>query len=101
MATYIGNFNPNATKTIAASGTSAASSAFTPNTQFPDFYVYNATTAIAFVRFGVASPTAVITDFPIPPGAAIVLSPGGAVVYAAVILSASTGNVYVSQGRGS
>lgn len=85
------------TVTVAASTSSAAGTL--PITS-SDVRVYNATDAIAFVKFSnAAAPTATSADIPIPPGGVEVFGANGA-KYVGVILASSSGNVYFTSGRG-
>lgn len=62
-------------------------------------YLYNATTALANVRWGVGAQTAVATDFAVPPGAYFVIAKPSAADNVAAI-SSGTGNLYLSCGEG-
>lgn len=71
--------------------------------------IYNAsTTAVAFVAFGTATGvTASVgtsgtstSDYPVAPGALVVVTVPLNTRYAAVILSSSTGSVYLTPGQG-
>src|SRR3954447_3752783 len=63
--------------------------------------VYNATGAIAFVRFGAdLTVSAALTDFPVPAGGTRMITCGSVVQSVAVILSSGTGSIYVSRGAG-
>lgn len=64
--------------------------------------IYNGTSAIAFVRFGVDN-TVVASedDTPIPPGARMLMHVGGPFVStAAAVLSSGSGTVFFSRGDG-
>ena len=89
-------FHPSGTVTIAAT-TTTTSAALTPG---DTVLVYNASAAIAFVAFGNGAATATPAGYPIPPGGTRIVSIGPVVNYAAVILSAGTGNVLFSSGTG-
>lgn len=88
------------TVTVSASTTSAAGTLPAAIVGGCDLRVHNATTAIAFVRWqNAAAPTATTDDIPIPAGGVEVFEANSA-AYVAVILSAGTGNVYFTVGRG-
>lgn len=88
------------TKTISASVTTA-SATWADNDMAGDcLRVFNSTTAIAFIHFGNGAQTATSADLPIAPGAVEVIQVGGYANTVAVILSTSTGSVYVTKGSG-
>ena len=63
--------------------------------------VYNATSAVAFIRFGTdLTVTATPNDMPVPPGGRALLQIGQWARTAAVILSSGTGDVFISRGDG-
>jgi len=64
--------------------------------------VTNATTALAFIRFGSdASVMASSADMPMLPGTRFLLGINGLIGYASALLDAGTGTVYFSRGDGS
>lgn len=69
---------------------------------YTDLIVYNASSAVAFINYGMASATATVTspDF-VAPGATIVINMGGPYTNVAIILATGTGNVYFAVGQGS
>ncbi len=63
--------------------------------------VFNASAAIAFVRFGTdASITASVSDTPVPPGGRALLHVGEYARTAAAVLAAGSGNVFFTRGEG-
>lgn len=88
------------TATIAPSTTSAQA---TMPTAGEAVLIYNASTALIFVRFGGDSTVvATSTDMPIPNGATRLIHCGLAATNIAVVsVGASSGNAYVSRGDGS
>lgn len=64
--------------------------------------VYNATSSIAFVRFGVgAGLVATSSDTPVPPGSRMLMHVGGPfVTMAAAVLASGSGTVFFSRGDG-
>lgn len=104
MATSTAFRHQSITLTIAAS-TVSASAAFTGADIIGDcLRIFNNTSAIAFVRTGNSRDgtiTAVVaTDIPIAPNSVEVLGCNDSNDIIAVILSAGTGNVYVTKGQG-
>lgn len=93
-------FRPAESKTISASTTSA-NAAWTAGVgdKVTELRVYNAATAVAFIRWGTGAQTAVNTDMAIAPGATEVFYKGYS-NNVAVILASGTGSVYVSAGEG-
>lgn len=90
-------FQPSATVTVAASTTSASAAlAGAGDTAV----VYNPTTGIAFVTFSTGTVTATNAGYPVPPGATRIVKVGRLVSSVGVILSTSSGNVYVTLGSG-
>jgi hypothetical protein len=61
--------------------------------------VYNATSAVCFIKFGGSTVTATTADMPIPPGAVEVFSIGDA-TYIAGITGGGTGTLYATPGFG-
>ncbi len=87
-----------ATATLAA-GTSSANIALAGTGEA--VLVYNATSAIAFIRFGMdASVVATSADMPIPPGSRMLIHAGDFSKTVAALLSSGSGAVYFSRGQG-
>lgn len=107
MSRQIRNFNPLENKTIGLSGTGAASVQFTSvvgdPTKLPDnISVYNATTVVVFIVWGVGSATATSSGYAVGPGMKEVIDIGAVNdTVSAIGVSTVTGNVYVSRGLGS
>lgn len=92
-------FRPSGTASVAAS-TSAASTALAGGGS--SMLVFNASAAVAFVRFGMAGMNpASSADTPVPPGARMLLDAGRLVTEAGAVLAAGTGTVYFTRGDGS
>lgn len=87
--------------TVKVSGSTTSAAGTLPSLNgSQDLRIYNASSAIAFVRWQNASgPTATTSDIPIPAGGVEVFEANGA-QYVAVILSTGTGDVYFTSGRG-
>lgn len=95
----IAAFNPEATVSLAATTTSAATAL---GGSGPSLLVYNASSSTAFLRLGATTVlTAALTDLPVPPASRVLLSVGATVAAAAVILSSGSGTVYLTRGSGS
>lgn len=98
------NFSPFGNYAISAT-TSSTNQAVTQPTLGSiarDLYIYNPTSGIAFVAYGLTSQTAsTTTSFAVPPGAAIIIDTDIATTNVAVILSTGSGTVYISIGVGS
>jgi hypothetical protein len=100
-------FNPAVTVSIAA--TTATSSTASGIAQNPnglnngptECVVYNSGTTLAFVAFGNGSAAALLTSYPVPPGATRLVSVGPNVNFAAAIMLTGAGTVYFSFGNGS
>ena len=93
------------TLTIAIAATASAAQALGDG-RSRDVSLFNSGTAIAFVRVDVL-PTvtdtgglATTADFPVPPGARLVISPGVGFKSISVIGSAANGNLYATPGHG-
>lgn len=91
-------FRPTGTVTIAASTTSAN---VTLPTGGDTCVVYNSGTVLAFVRLDGAGAVATSVDFPVPPGAQVVLDCPSTVTTATAITASSTVTVYFTRGIGS
>ena len=91
-----------ATATIAATTTSANSGIALDDIPGNCIRIYNSSAAIAFFRTGKrgAVPVATAADIPVAPGATEVFYLNRADTRVAVILSAGSGNVYVTRGEG-
>ncbi len=64
--------------------------------------ITNATTSLAFIRFGSDSTVQATTgDTPVLPGSKILLRCGPLVSYCAIVLSSGTGLVLITSGNGS
>lgn len=81
--------------TISASTTSAGAAIPAPSTT-TGLRVHNGSTAVAYVRTGVGTQTAVTTDQFIGAGDTLVLQKDPNHTHFATILSAGTGNVYIA-----
>jgi hypothetical protein len=94
-------FQPAGTVTIAA--TTASAAAAIPSTA-DTLLIFNSSASIAFIAIGGGGigspPLAAVTNFPIPPGGSRLIFCGTVSNVVAVVLSASTGAVYVSYGTG-
>ncbi|MBV9784787.1 MAG: hypothetical protein JO264_13340 [Acidisphaera sp.] len=63
--------------------------------------IYNASPAIAFVRFGTdMTVTATAADMPVPPGMRLLMHTGGFATTAAAVLASGNGIVFFSRGEG-
>lgn len=89
-------FVASGTATISASTISASA----PLSQGDTALVFNASANVAFVTFGNGSAIATLGGTPVPPGGSLMLYVGPVVNFAAVLLSAGSGNVYFSAGTG-
>jgi hypothetical protein len=89
-------FTPSATTTLAAGTSTVSAPLGTGDTAL----IYNASAAIAFVAFGNGAAIATLAATPVPPGASRLLYIGPVANFAAAILSAGSGNVYVTSGTG-
>ncbi|MBV9756360.1 MAG: hypothetical protein JO047_04840 [Alphaproteobacteria bacterium] len=92
-------FRPAGTAQVAASTTS---SSVLLNGGGDAVLVYNSSSAVAFIKFGVGSSLqATNQDLPVPPGTRMLVHVGGPfVTTAAAILSAGAGTVYFTRGDG-
>lgn len=92
-------FRPAGTAQVAA-GTSSSNVLL--NGGGESVLVYNSSSAVAFVRFGVGSSLqATSQDVPVPPGTRVLLHVGGPfVTTGAAMLSVGTGTVYFTRGDG-
>lgn len=105
----VGFFSIGKTSWLAASGTSSNVALSNVASQgFTQVQVYNAGTTIAFVA---CSPSATITasagtagsaatDYPVAPGAVIVMSVSGGTGFCAAVMASSTAAVYFTPGVG-
>lgn len=103
---YNTSFQPlGKTANLAASTSSATIALSTSPNQVQ---VYNSTTGIAFVIFCTSSSCTAhagstgtsTSDYPVAPGAVIVMTVPANTTYAAAVLSTSTGAVYFTPGQG-
>lgn len=63
--------------------------------------VYNASAALAFIRFGMDNRvTATSADMPIPPGSRMLIHAGEFAKTAAAMLASGSGSLYFSRGQG-
>ncbi|MCA7118188.1 MAG: hypothetical protein LGL72_01955 [Acidibrevibacterium sp.] len=63
--------------------------------------VYNASAALAFIRFGMDnSVTATSADVPIPPGSRMLIHAGEFAKTVAAVLASGSGSLYFSRGQG-
>jgi hypothetical protein len=96
------------TSWVAASGTSASIAIANPTSSSKQVQVYNSTAQAAFViacltsscTASVGSAGTSTTDYPVAPGAVIVMTIPTNSTYVAVILTSGTGAVYFSYGVG-
>lgn len=95
------NFSPSfgAGGTISATTTSAAGSV-TMSADLTEVVIYNSGLVPVFLRWGTGAQTAVVTDYPLAPGATQVFRKGPATNIAAITAS-STATVYYMPGFGS
>jgi len=111
MTIAIKNFKgANASYTVAATTTSSNTVISQPSTTsgsgygsmgYSDLKIYNASTGIAFVSYGMSAATATTSspDF-IAPGAVEIISMGIPATNVSVVLSSGAGNVYLCVGEG-
>jgi hypothetical protein len=90
-------FEPNANHSLSASTTSAEVTTLSASDNI--VRIYNATSAVAYVRWGTTAQTAVTTDLAIPSGAVEAFTKNNATRIAA-ILASGTGSVYITTGNG-
>lgn len=92
-------FRPGGTVQLAASTTSAS---VPLSGGGESVLIYNASSAVAFVRFGVGAGIAASSaDTPVPPASRMLMHLGGPfVTSAAALLSAGSGAVFFSRGDG-
>jgi hypothetical protein len=91
-------FRVTSTVTIAATTTSKAAEL---PAEGGSALVYNATSAVAFVRFGTdLTVSATGGDMPVPPGGRVLLDIGQLASSAAALLSSGSGSVFISRGDG-
>lgn len=108
MGIYRGkNFSPYTNYIIAASTTSANQvvvqptfNAGSPINGATDLLVSNNTSGVAYVSWGLTAQTATSANIAIMPGAIMAIDMGLAATNVAVLLSAGSGNVYISIGVG-
>jgi hypothetical protein len=92
-------FRPSGTVSITAGTTT---SAVALNGGGESVLVTNATSSLAFVRFGAdASVIASTSDMPIQPAARVMLAVNPFITYAAILLMTGTGTVFLTRGDGS
>lgn len=94
-------FRPGSTITIAAS-TTATTAVPLPIGSAPSWQVMvqNTGSNLAFCKFGASPVTATTGDFPLAPGAILVLTMDGDQKYVSAITAASTTTVYITGGTG-
>jgi len=91
-------FWPAGTAVIAA-GTSSANTTLLGGGEA--VLVFNASAAIAFIKFGTdLTVTASPSDMPVPAGGRMLIHAGEYAQTAAVLLSAGSGSVYLTRGNG-
>lgn len=108
MGFYRGkNFNPFNNYIVAASTTSANQVVAQPTgndgapiTAATDLLVANNTTGVAFISWGLVAQTATNANVAVLPGAIMTFDMGTPATNVAVLLSTSSGNVYISIGTG-
>jgi hypothetical protein len=86
--------------TVAASTSSAGAALAGAAGAGQSVRVYNAASAVAFVRFGAGAQTALATDTMVAPGATEVFTISDRVTNVAALLGAGTGNVLFQRGAG-
>ncbi|MCF3945297.1 hypothetical protein AiwAL_04725 [Acidiphilium sp. AL] len=92
-------FRPSGTASVAGS-TGAAAVALAGGGS--SVLVFNASGAVAFVRFGMAAAlSASVGDLPVPPGGRMLVDAGRLVTHAGAVLASGTGTVYFTRGDGS
>lgn len=92
-------FRPSGTASVAGS-TSAASVGLVGGGS--SVLVFNASGAVAFVRFGMDAALAAGTgDTPVPAGTRMLIDAGRLATHASAVLAAGTGTVYFTRGDGS
>lgn len=91
-------FSPNGATAVLSGSTTSASG--TLNGSGNTVRVFNASSAVAFVRFGIGAPTAVATDVPVGAGGTAFFSVQPDATHAAAILSTGTGSVHFTRGMG-
>jgi hypothetical protein len=85
--------------TLTVAATTASSS--TPYTSGGDtIRVFNSSANIAFIRSGVGTQTAVITDTPVAPNSVALFTIPHTDTQIGIILNAATGTIYVSRSSG-
>lgn len=94
------NFQYDAGNNTVAMAVTTTSSSITLRKDSITMSVYNAGTVVVFIRWGPAPQTALVPDFPIPPGYVMVLDKPGQNTLAAIVAT-GTSTLYVSQGTGS
>lgn len=91
-------FRPAGTVVVAA-GTGSANTTLSVGGEA--VLVFNASAAVAFVRFGTdLTVTATVSDMPVPAGGRMLIHAGEYASTAAVLLSSGSGSVYFSRGNG-
>ncbi len=92
-------FRPSYTASISAT-TAAAETALPAGGE--SVLIYNATSSVAFVRFGSsAGVAATLTDLPVPPNGRMLVAVNHLVTAVSALLHVGTGTVYFSRGDGS
>ena len=92
-------FRPTGTVSISG-GTTSANAALTGGGE--TVVVTNTSASLAFVRFGAdSSVSATSADMPVLPNSRAVLAVNPLIAYAAVVLTAGSGTVYLTRGDGS
>ena len=91
-------FRPSGTVTLAATTTPLAGALVGRGEAV---LVYNASTGVAFLRFGTdLTITATLSDVPVPAGTRMLLHAGTIASTVSVVLGGGSGSVYVSRGDG-
>ena len=84
---------------VVAAGTSSTNAALSGGGEA--VLVFNASAAVAFVRFGTdLTVAATVNDTPVPAGARMLIHAGEYALTAAAVLLAGSGSVYFTRGNG-
>ncbi len=93
-------FTPFYGQTVSISASTSSASATVSNTTANQLVITNASTALAFIRTGSGVVTALTSDLPVLPGAAIVISRKQEDTVIAAITASGTTTIYVTPGYG-
>lgn len=92
-------FQPDVGSTVTLAVTTASASASMP-LQSESFYLYNAGSGLAFVRWGKGAQTATVNDLPIPSGSIQTFGKEGCDTFAAICATGGTATLYIAPGEG-